>query len=442
MGRRTTLNSWLAVVMASCSLAQAQDSATQERVDELERRLRALEDKQADDTFRPEDWFRRFHLSGNADIAFLSGEKRSSEDEGRFVVDNARLFIDVDLASNGRVGDVYLFDSASFYFEWELYNFATFINDAASLNVRFDHLFGLEGINMRAGRMPIPYGEEYVRFSEQRPENPLIGFSAAAPYFWDEGIEFFGSNEEGSLRYILAVMDGDIATNQNSDRQPQLALKLSGRPTDWLELSASGLHTGKLGSNGNPGFSAIVFSFAPISPFGFQSNVTNFQDGAPIPDDPDLELETVNAAEVDAILSHPDVGHVWLGFGLVAIRTEGDSTYDRDLRYGVGEVVYELGHLDEALRKLYVAARYSAIGTFDSDEGYFLPTTNDGDDLGYNTESVSILSLGVGCRLSDNINLKTEYDWYEFDVVSGVPGSIRNQAGDRNFFGVALSVSF
>ena len=67
---------------------------------------------------------------------------------------------------------------------------------------------------------------------------------------------------------------------------------------------------------------------------------------------------------------------------------------------------------------------------------------NEGADLGFNTKSVTIVSVGLGLRLGRHVTLKTEYSWYQFALVRGVPPAIRGAANDRDYVGVGASFGF
>jgi hypothetical protein len=134
------------------------------------------------------------------------------------------------------------------------------------------------------------------------------------------------------------------------------------------------------------------------------------------------------------------VARLWLAYGQVGIDGGGPSQYDRDLRYWITEGVFDLGVLSSVLDRFYLAGRYSEFGTFDSDEGYLIDVMYLGTRLGFNTEHVSQISAGIGFRVSDRITLKTEYSWFDFDLVRGVPDSLRDLADDKDVFRVGLSL--
>lgn len=362
------------------------------------------------------EWLKRIHLAGNADVSYLSGEENSPAAEGRFAVDNARFFLDVDLG-----------EKWSLYFEWDLVREAESKNQAGSLYLRLDEIFGGKALNLKVGRFPIPFGEEYPRFHEERPANPLISYSVGAPYNWDEGIEVFGGI--GRLKYNLAVQDGDDELNENFDSQPQIALKLGWRAADWAYLSFSAVDSGPVGK------AALEWGGTHPRPFGSGSDVPNYQRGVPVGDDPGNAV-SFTAAEGDLVLEPGRAGRFWLSYGVIDIASSGSSAFDRQLAYYVAEARVDLGPT------YYLAARYSAIGTGDADEGYLLEAMNGGDDLGYNSESVSTLSVGGGARLGSRVVLKAEYSFYRFDLVRGVSADLAAAAKDRDYFSIGLSARF
>ena len=395
----------------------------------LEERVERLElERQESPTGIPK-WLTNFHLSGNADFVYFNGEDNSHSPNSRFAVDSARLFFDFGVS-----------DDISFFLEWDIVREAEKQNDFTQLYLRIDRVFDLDALNLQIGRTLIPYGEEYPRFHDDRFENPLITFSAPGAWWWDEGILLFGSFAGQKLEYRFSVMDGDIGFNDNTAEEVQLAGKLTYKPTDWTKISLSGLSTGRIGNSSSPGISAMFFSGVPVVPFGFGPELDNFQDGDSIRRDPNLAFK-VRAWEVDSIVSSFDWGQLWLAYGQVDINTEGESIYDRDLHYWIAEGILQFGAFSPRLNRFYLAARYSAIGTFDSDEGYSLGAFNNGRELGFNTERVDVISLGVGLRITENVKLKMEYAWYEFTLVDGA-GGLKDSADDRNLFGTGISVKF
>jgi len=441
MSRAVETSAVVAALLVLTTAARADDGGWPSFAQTLGTQLRALEARFDEGAGGLPPWLGRFRISGNGDFAYLNGDRHSPAPGGRFLVDNSRLFLDSELVDGLRLGEWPLASDASFFVEWDAARDGEVLNTVGSFYLRLDHVLGLDPLNVKIGRVLIPFGEEYPRFSEQRPENPLISFSAAAPYGWDNGILFFGSSPWRSLQYVAGVMVGDTGFHVNTSRETQLDAKLVWQPVGWAHLSVSGLWTGKLGTHDEGGEAALEFGETEIRPFGSETDVTSFQNGAPITADPNQSV-TMTAGESDLIVTAGDWGRLWLGFGRVAIRSGGSAAYDRDLSYGIAEGVFGLGRVARSLRRFYVAGRYSVIGTFDADEGYLIDPFNGGEELGFNTKSVSVVSLGVGWRATSFLTLKTEYSWYDFTLVRGVPSDLHAEAGGRNYLGVGASVHF
>jgi hypothetical protein len=432
--------------------ASAGAESLEERVERLERRIAELEGAaaeaaQPDPAVAPRrtdgripEWVHRFHLSGNLDTQYLHGEENSRAGNDQLTVDNARLFVDVDVSGPVSLFERPLFESSSFFLEWDLVRKSQLHNEIGSLYVRLDRLLGSESANLKLGRFPVPFGEEYLRFHEDRPSNPLISFSAASPYGWDEGVLLFGSSAEHRVQYMLAVTDGDYDVGESSASEPQITSKLIVEPTPWLHLSASGLRTGRVGPTDEHPFGVTSTMFGEFGAYPIIG--PHYQDGVLVAADPSPELDNVYAWEVDAILRDSNLGRLWLSFGQLYIDSDGPSRYDRKLDYWVVEGVLELGAFSESLSRFYAAVRYSAIGTFDSSEGWRLRVMNEGANIFYNVERVDRVSAGLGVRLNPHVTLKTEYTRDDFDVVRGVPSSISDLARDKDYFGAGLSVGF
>ena len=376
------------------------------------------------------DWLSRTRISGNADFSAHFGQENSHSPDNRLAIENARLFFDFGIS-----------EKASFYFEWDIVREFSLENEVGQMYVQWDRLFDFKELNLRVGRFPIPFGEEYLRFHEQRWDNPLITYSGPAPYNWDEGIELFGAVNNSRFEYAVAVTDGDNNLNVNTNEAPQFAGKFTARPAKWAKLVLSIVDTGSVGSSSKDGITALEFGGTHAYAVGSFSRVDTYQNGVVVNRDPDGRI-SLRAWELDAILSSLDWGHIWLAYGQADVKSNSSSFYDRNLQYWIAEGVLELGTFSDALSAWYLAARYSAIGTFDSDEGYALEVMNEGKNLGYNTEVAEVISLGVGVRVQDHIKLKLEYAWYDFDLVDGVTSALKDSSDKRNLLGLGMAVKF
>ena len=406
-------------------------------------RVARLEEALAERSSAPSSaagWFKRFHLSGNADFNYIHGQHNSIGDEGRFAVENTRFFIDVDLGGESRWGDRTLLRSSGMHFEWDLVREASLKNKAGSLYVVLNGLLDSNLLNLKFGRFALPFGEEYLRFHEQRPQNPLISYSAPAPYNWDEGLMLFGNAVGGRLSYMLSVTDGDDGFNANSHAEPQVTAKLIMKPLPWLHASISGTRTGGLGGDA-AGESALEWGGTHGTPVGI-GTVPTFQNGVAVPTDPTNRLDDLYAWEADLILHKQRTGRLWLAAGQGYIRSGSNSFYDREFTYWIAEAVLELGAISELLERFYLAARYSGIGTLDSDRGYLFEAMNHGDDLGFNTQRVDVVSGGAGIRVYESLVLKVEYSHFDFDLVRGVTPGLKRAARSKDYVGFGMTLDF
>jgi hypothetical protein len=451
---------WTLFVCAFAATARAAEEVpgaatptdAERRIEALERRVHELESAREPRAPGPDEerpWtdalpevLRRFHPAADADVAWMYGERNSRADGSRFVAEKALFVLDADLSEEARLGGRTVFNAASLYFEWDLVRDSELKNQVGSLYVRLDGLFGIDVLNLKLGRFLIPYGEEYVRFSEGPLENPFIGFTAAAPYGWDEGALLFGSlGQDAFFEWKLAIMNGTEEFDARGGRAPTFAGKVTLRPFSWLAASLSGLRTGLLGSSDDVGASALEIAGVSAVPFGSGTTVESLQDGDPVAPDPSPKVR-LSAWEADLILEREGLGRIWLGYGQARIDSETSSSYDRLLHYWVAEAVLELRVFAEALDRVYFAARYSACGTFDGSRGYLIEAFNEGDDLGFNTMRVHVGSVGLGFRVTKNVTIKAEYSWYVFDVVRGASDELRADAEDRDVGGVGIAVRF
>src|SRR5581483_9388990 len=277
MSRAVETSAVVAALLVLTTAARADDGGWPSFAQTLGTQLRALEARFDEGAGGLPPWLGRFRISGNGDFAYLNGDRHSPAPGGRFLVDNSRLFLDSELVDGLRLREWPLASDASFFVEWDAARDGEVLNTVGSFYLRLDHVLGLDPLNVKIGRVLIPFGEEYPRFSEQRPENPLISFSAAAPYGWDNGILFFGSSPWRSLQYVAGVMVGDTGFHVNTSRETQLDAKLAWQPVGWAHLSVSGLWTGKLGTHDEGGEAALEFGEREIGPLGSETDVTRFE---------------------------------------------------------------------------------------------------------------------------------------------------------------------
>jgi hypothetical protein len=351
------------------------------------------------------------HISGEAGFAFFSTGSAGQFPDSDFRIDDAKLFLETSVMRD-------------IYFLSELQLFPRESGNAnlqlGELYVDFENVSGHVGwaerlVNVRAGRINTPFGEEYLVRGPMA--NPLISHSLADIWGLDTGVEIYGSS--GSVRYAVAVQNGGANLSRDYSADKSVAVRLGWDPLPWLHLSGSGMRTGNLKvetpKTPGDGTSALWFGNAFFRQLGPTATTTTFH---------------ANLWEIDATARWSN-GHVSAALGTVSF-DDNDTTADnsRRLTYGHVEVVQSL--TDD----LYGAARYSRI---DAPGGYPLVGWGDYGNYFYVaplTEELSRLSLGIGYRIGPPIVLKFEY---AFEWGRLINGDSRNH---ENFLGSELGITF
>jgi hypothetical protein len=421
------------------------DEVLLERIEQLEQRIRDLEANQPDrssaaGSSRGGDWTRHVRLGGSANSGFYGGQENSVYDPSSFLVWDARLFVDADLGQNVSVGETAIFRNVAFSFEWDLVRLGNVFNQVGELYADFQGFLSRDALNFQVGRFQIPVGEAYLRYSQGYAHKPFVSNTVGGPWFWDEGVRFYGDNAEYGLGYVSSISDGDTPFNADSDSDKQVTLKLYWEPWTWLHLSASGLRSGQLGSSSVPANGALWLGETWARPLGSGAGVPSFQDGAEVPDGPN-RIDDSWLVAGDAIFDFEDKARVWLAYGRYAMDAAGGSAFDRVLHYWIAETVLRGAWLSETLRPFYVGVRANALGTYDGGRGY-LVDFRQAATLGYNVESLTAYSAVLGWEMTRNLRLRAEYTRNDIDLVRGVTQSIRDAARNVDSFGVEVGASF
>lgn len=418
-----------------------------ETVGQLEKRIAELE------TSKPAragggggggaEWPERLRFSGSADLNYLQGDGNDEYglyQESSTQIYDARVFLDANLGSDARVGDVVVYRDAGFTFEWNIVRLGYAQNNIGDLYGDLRGLLGREWLNMEIGRFQIPYGENYLRFGRGRPDDPFIALTASPPWFWDEGVKLWGKTPDGHFGYVASVTDGEGGLNRERNDSKQVTLKLTWDPSEWLHLSASALRSGTLGSDDSPAFASLWLGEAIPAAFGSDTSVPSFDHGEEIAPGPN-KLRGVVVVGGDAIFHFPDT-RLWLAAGNASIDSHGPSVYDRDLLYWLAELTLQLRMISPALAPMYLALRANGLGTYDNDEGYLLDFRYE-DTLGYNMRALDAYSVALGLPLGERIVLKAQYALQNVALVHGIDDEeVLENGDDANFFGMEIGVRF
>jgi Phosphate-selective porin O and P len=346
--------------------------------------------------------FGKVVLSGEGGVGFQKTGPEGFSPNSSFTVEEARLFLEAPVWK-----DVY------FYSEVDL---ATPENNNAQVNlgelyVDFENVSQLWGrddqLNVRVGKMNIPFGEEYL--TRYAIDNPLILDSVSDLWGFDPGLEIYGML--GKWSYVVAVQNGGGNGVQDDNNDKSVAGRISFDPNQHWHFSASGMRTGNINAQ-NGGLSAEWFANGFFQSIGSPST-TEFH---------------VNAVELDATARWAS-GYV-KAFGGCAQYGDNDPTTgnSRNIFYYSAEVVQNLP------KNFYAVTRFSEVI---ADKGYpIVGNGNPGDYFSELTTDLWRLSLGIGYRFSDRLIVKTEYS---FEGGQQVNGESRNK---ENFFGTEIGFKF
>ena len=345
-------------------------------------------------------------ISAETGLTFFHTGRQGQFPEGEFRADDPMISLEAPVAKN-----VY------FYTELKLLpretNEETF--QLGELYVDFEDVLagwnrpGL--LNIRAGRLNIPFGEEYAVRGPLA--NPLISHSLSDTWGIDEGLEVYG--RIGPAHYVVAVQNGGVSRLRDFNSDKSVTARVSWDPARWLHLSGSAMRTGKLATEAD-GLSELWFGNGFFRSLGPEATTATFW---------------ANLAEADATVRWK-TGQASAAIGHVRYDDSDTQTNNaRQLNYGYLEAVQQI------TSPLFVAARYSEIRV---DGGYPLVGWGKMGTYffrpGALTEELRRLSVGFGYRFGAPLVLKAEYSWESGRMINGAK---RDQ---ENFFGTQLGVKF
>jgi hypothetical protein len=347
--------------------------------------------------------FGKVNLGAEGGIAFFNTGSEGFAPHSEFRVDEARLFLDAPVWE-----DVYFFGEI---------NLAT--RENTDLNVQLGQLYldfedvsklwGQDGqLNFRAGRIEVPFGEEYL--TRYAIDNPLILHSVADLWAVDPGVEIYGAL--GKFSYVVAVQNGGGSGVQDFTGDKSVAGRISYDPNPHWHFSVSGMTTGNVDVQ-NEYSSAEWFGGGWFRSIG-SSATTEFY---------------ANLVEGD-LTARWAGGQVSAFGGYIHYDDDDPSASNtRDVYYYSVEAVQNLP------RKFYAATRFS--GAF-AHNGFPIVGSGDMNEYFNGTLATELWrwSVGLGYRFCDRLVLKTEY---AFEGGTEVGGGSRNQ---ENFFGTELAFKF
>ena len=357
-------------------------------------------------------WYENLEFSGYGAFTYLDTGGTGTNPGGSFLVKEASLFLNAQLTDHAFVYletwlTRYLLDYGNEYWIGELYLQMTGIGARDTQ----------PGVGFKFGRIDIPFGEDYL--AQDAIDNPLITLSAADPYGIDEGVLAYGSF--GATHWVAALTNGNVETGADDGSSKLVAGKVYGDVTPDVYLSASALNTGETEMSA---FKVGHLFLAPVGTFGASTAGTS----------PNTSVDST-LWELDAKFG----GERTLGMALQggqAYLNDHDDAFDRTLTW------WQIQPRVRIASDVELVARYSEVGTYDSEEGYILSgkITADGDALGYDASVMRRASLGVLWSWQPNIAFKAElgHDWFE--LIDGSPFDTDND--ERLFFAFEVDASF
>lgn len=332
--------------------------------------------------------FGRLNISGEGAVALFESQRNGIFPNAEFRADEAKLFVEAPIWE-----DVY------FYSELNLAarNNDTLQPELGELYLDFEEvskLWNARGLNLRVGRLDVPFGEEYLY--RDAIDNPLISHSLADFWGVDEGLELYGAL--GKVSYVIAVQNGGVSGTRDFNADKSVAVRLAYDPNKLLHLSLSAMRTGDLDATDDY-FSELWFGGGWFRSIG-STNTTEFH---------------AHLIQADLALNFSR-GHLRASGGF-ARYDDNDSLADnrRDFYF------YALEGVCDVTKKLYAGARFSQIFV---DQGY--PISGQGDlgryffnPFGPRAEELWRCSVGLGYRFSPRLLVKTEYSFEGGKQVGG-----------------------
>jgi hypothetical protein len=318
-------------------------------------------------------------LSGEGGLAFFHQGSAGRFSHSDFRVDEAKLFLEAKLWQ-----EVYFFTELNIAQREEIDEYMT----VGEIYVDFENVSSLWNVdrllNVRAGRVDVPFGEEYL--TRDAIDNPLISHSVSDVWGVDEGVELYGSL--GRWQYVFAVQNGSRPKLRDYDSDKSVAGRIGFDPAKWLHLSVSAMRTGNLAVRGDE-LSELWFGNGFFRALGPTNTTSTFY---------------ANLVEGD-VQFRWNRGHLNAAGGY-AYFDDNDAAADnhRDLYY------YYIEGMQKLTDRFYAASRFSHLL---APGGYPLVGMGEFGNFFFRkmTEDLWRLSLGVGYRWNRNLLLKGEYSF-------------------------------
>ncbi len=373
-------------------LMRAQLETQQRQLDELRAQMNSVRESTAStkEESAPvaEPSGRKLVVSGEVGIAFFAASDDGQYRNDEFRVDDANLHLEAQVA-NGTYffGELQLSKHESLDEAFHLGEFYVEFEDVSG------KLGGLERlVNVRFGRVDIPFGEEYQH--RDPLGNPLITHSLSDVWGTDEGLEVYG--EMGRGDYAFAVLNGSSKTSRDFNADKSLALRIGFSPASRWHFSASAMRTGELKS-----------AAEPLSEVWLGNNVFRNIGSAR------STIHQADLAEIDGRYTW-STGHIWASVGRA--RYEDNDPLSNNTRHFN---YYQIEGMQSFGGKFYGAIRFSSLRV---DKGY--PLAGIGNFNKYflgtlQTKELERVSVGGGYRFNPSLVLKADYTLENGELTTG-----------------------
>ncbi|MCA8966472.1 MAG: hypothetical protein KDC48_16445, partial [Planctomycetes bacterium] len=267
---------------------------------------------------------------------------------------------------------------------------------------------GAADVGLKVGRFDLPFGEYYLL--EDPDQNRMVGYPAAIPYRWDEGVQVYLTGEDWGAN--LAVTQGSYSRNSATGVAPAITAKYHLQADDEVYLSASALYIDGADA------SALCFGGSVITP---------------VTGSPSTEVRSM-LGSLDARIDFSERCLLQLSFGGGRI-DDDDDAFDRDIFWWMVEPSYAFS------TEWRITGRWSAAGTFDATEGYQFesrPYGNGVASYGFELDHVQRFAVAVAHNFHPNLIGKCEVGMDRY--VGTRSGGLDDD--NRLFFGAELVATF
>ena len=330
----------------------------------------------------------KVHISGEGSVGFFHSGSDGQFPNHEFRVDEAKLFVEAPIWK-----EVYFFTEVNLVTREE----ASLDLHVGELYVDFENVSRLwdreNQLNLRAGRMDIPFGEEYL--VRDSIDNPLVSHSLMDLWGVDEGVELYG--KLCGVNYVAAVQNGSHDGLRDFTDDKAFVLRVGYDPNRLLHLSASAMRTGKLDVKkehvselwlGN----GFVRSLGSSQTKEFEANL--------LQGDVSLKFPHTTVRAAGGVLQYDD--------------DDPAASNRRSVYY------YYVEGVQDIYKGLYAATRWSQVF---ANDGFPLAANGNVEKYGFHNDALTHdlwrLSLGLGYRFDRRLVVKTEYTIDRGTLVNG-----------------------